>query len=125
MIIARRMYIGALVIAALTFTGANASLGAEKGKEGSACTVTGNNGKKHSGTYSNDIDGKNCSGSWGAVACSNHDCKDATKTGTGVKRDPAGGTTVGGTTTQKPTKPVVSGGAMKPVSNQGSNGSKH
>jgi hypothetical protein len=53
------------------------------GTVGGACSCTDAQGHSHSGTYTNDVDGLNCAGSWGSVACtdssgaSNGKCKSA------------------------------------------------
>ena len=46
------------------------------GPEGSACTCTDSQGNSHSGTFTNDVDGLNCAGSWGSVACTDSEGKD-------------------------------------------------
>jgi hypothetical protein len=66
-------------------------------KIGNACTATTTQGKTYSGTYTNDVDGINCAGSWGSVACtdadgkSNGKCKDKATirrpTGSGAASD--------------------------------------
>jgi len=45
-------------------------------KVGQACHVVAGGGKGNSGTYTNEVDGLNCSGDWGASACTNSDGKD-------------------------------------------------
>jgi hypothetical protein len=46
------------------------------GPEGSACSCTDSQGNSHSGTFTNDVDGLNCAGSWGSVACTDSSGKD-------------------------------------------------
>jgi len=123
MMLSERFYLTAIIIAATTFACANVSFGAGQ-NAGEKCHVKASDGKTHSGTYSNDVDGLNCSGSWGAVACGNHDCKNGPKTGGASTSGLVGGgkvSSAGGAT-----KPVANGGAMKPITSTGTGGgTKH
>jgi autotransporter adhesin len=52
-------------------------------KVGQACHVTEGGNKGKSGTYTNDVDGLNCSGSWGSTGCAGYNganrCSDGAK----------------------------------------------
>jgi hypothetical protein len=75
------------------------------GTIGAGCKATDAQGKTHTGTYTNDVDGLNCAGDWGSVACNdgngydNGKCKDKAR----VVRPPVGtGVDIGSPTVASP-----------------------
>ena len=67
-----------MMLASVAVAGAVPNSGS--GTVGKPCTVTAGPNKGKSGTYTNDVDGLNCAGSWGSTACTGaggaKQCKD-------------------------------------------------